>query len=72
MYGVYSLCGWNTAKHHLYDHGQHWVYLVRRGFDLQYDHQCGIVYGLCGCLRGWKHLSVHGMYREHKPRLYNL
>ena len=72
MYGVYSLCRWNTTKHNLYDYRQYWVYIVRRGIDLQYYHQCGIVYSLCGCLRSRNHLSVYGMYGVHKPGVYNL
>ena len=72
MYGLYGVCRWNVPKHHLYRHGQHWVYRVRRWIDLQYHYQRGIVYGLCGSLRSRKHLSVYGLYSVRQPCLYCL
>jgi len=69
---MYSLCRWNTAKCHLYDYRQHWMYCLRRRVDFQYDHQCGNVYHVCGSLRGRNHLSVHGMYRDNQSRLYDM
>ena len=72
MYSVYCLRRWNATKHHLYRHGQHWVYRVRRWIDLQYHYQCSLVYGLCDSVRSRKYLSVHSMYRDHKQSVYGL
>ena len=72
MYTLYGMRCWNAANHYLYDYCQHWMYRVRRGVDLQYDHQRCFLYRLCHCMRSRKHLSVHGVYRNHKPGLYDL
>jgi hypothetical protein len=69
---MYCLCCWNVPNHRLYYYSQHWLYLVRRGVDLQYNHQCGLVYSMRSGLCSRNHLSVHGLYGLRQPRVYGL
>ena len=46
LYGMYCLCCRNLQKHGLYGLGQHGVYLLCSGHNLQHDHQCGLLYNL--------------------------
>ena len=72
MYGLYGVCRWNVSKRHLYRHGQHWVYGLRRWINLQYHHKRGHVYHVRHSLRSRDHLSVYSLYSVRQPRLYCL
>ena len=72
MYGLYGMRCWNATKCYMYDYRQHWVYCVRRWINLQYHHKRGHVYHVRRSLRSREHLSVYGLYRDHKPGVYCL
>ena len=70
LYCLYCVRCWYLPKHSLYGLGQHGMYLLRSGHNLQHDHQCGIVYDLYD-LRDWN-LCVHGLYCIGESGLYGL
>ena len=70
LYCLYCLCGGNVQKHDLYGLGQHRMYLLRRGNNVQYDYQCGLLYSLYNVFR-WN-LRVHGMYCLGQSCLYGV
>ena len=72
MYTLYGMRCWNTPKHNLYRHGQHWMYCVRSRVNLQYHHERGHVYYVCGSLRSRQYLPVYCLYRDHKQSVYGL
>ena len=70
LYCLYRVRSWNVSKHGLYGLGQHGVYLLCSGHDLQHDHQCGIVYDLYD-LCYWN-LCLDGVYCFGESGLYGL
>ena len=70
LYCLYRMRSWNLPKHSLYGLGQHGMYLLCSGHNLQHDHQCGLVYDLYD-LRD-RNLCLDGLYSICQSCLYGL